>query len=58
MEQNLPFHYILLIVKLLQKKDLNGSHQIQLIPHHRAALWGHGLASHIKKVHWYNLVPC
>lgn len=47
--QNLPSHYMLLNVKLLQKKDLNGSHQIQLIPYHRAALWGHRMTSHIKK---------
>lgn len=49
---------MLLIVMLSQKKDLIGSHQIQLVPHHRAALWGHELASHVKKAHRYNLVPC
>lgn len=29
MEQSLHLHYLLLIVKLSQKKDLNRSHQIQ-----------------------------
>lgn len=37
-EQTFPFNYMQLKVKLLQKKDLNGSHQIHLIPYHRAAL--------------------
>lgn len=42
-------NYMLLNVKLSRNKELNGSHQIQLIPYHRAALWGHRMTSHIKK---------
>lgn len=37
-EQNLPFHYTVLFMKLSWKKDLDRTHQSQLIPK-RVALW-------------------